>query len=114
MSRCPTTPIQLVLGVFDFAPPVGDYTSSGFPLVGGRVDYIAGRPVAALVYRHQQHMINVFVAPGGEERSAAGAIDSHGYHLLHWNDGGLSYWAISDLNARELQELADLIRPRSS
>jgi len=97
-------------GKIDFAPPVGDYVASGFPLIGGRVDYIAGRPVAALAYRHQQHLINVFIAPDDEDRWRAGTVDSHGYHLVHWNDGGLSYWAISDLNARELQTLADLIR----
>lgn len=101
-------------GKIDFAPPVGDYGANGFPLIGGRVDYLAGRPVAALVYRHQQHVINVFIAPAGEDRWRDGALNSNGYHLLHWSDGGLSYWAISDAGAHELQELADLLHPPHS
>ena len=90
-------------GKIDFAPPVADYAANGFPLVGGRVDYLAGRPVAALVYRHQQHVINVFIAPGGEDRWRAGAIDVARLPPAALECGGLSYWAISDLNARELQ-----------
>jgi len=97
-------------GKIDFAPAVGDYTASGFPLVGGRVDYIDGRAVAALVYRHQQHLINVFIAPAGADRWPGGAVDAHGYHLLHWSDAGLSYWAISDVSPPALQTLAELIR----
>jgi anti-sigma factor RsiW len=96
-------------GKIDFAPVVGDYAANGFPLVGGRVDYLAGRPVAALVYRHDRHVINVFVAPAGTERHRAGAADAQGYHLLHWTADGLSYWAISDANPQELRDLAELI-----
>jgi anti-sigma factor RsiW len=97
-------------GKIDFAPPVADFGSSGFPLVGGRVDYIGGRPVAALVYRHQQHVVNVFIWPGGGPDAAPQEASSQGYHLLRWSDGGLDYWAVSDLNARELGVLADRIR----
>jgi len=99
-------------GKIDFAPPVADYTASGFPLIGGRVDYLGGRPVAALVYRHQQHVINVFVWPNGGDPSAAREISSQGYHLLNWSDAGLEYWAVSDLNERELAGLVELIRQR--
>jgi anti-sigma factor RsiW len=98
-------------GKIDFAPPVADYASSGFPLIGGRVDYLAGRPVAALVYRHQQHVINVFLWPSGDaSESAPRELSAQGYHLLRWSEGGLAYWAVSDLNARELTVLAELIR----
>ena len=97
-------------GKIDFAPPVADYASSGFPLIGGRVDYLGGRPVAALVYRHQQHVINVFLWPSGGSESTAREISSQGYHLLSWSQAGLAYWAVSDLNVRELMVLAELIR----
>ena len=97
-------------GKIDFAPPVADYPSDGFPLVGGRVDYIGGRPVAALVYRHQQHLVNVFIWPTGSGASDPREFSSQGYHLLRWSDAGLEYWAVSDLNTRDLQRLAELIR----
>jgi len=92
----------------DFSPPVTDLTTSGFPLVGGRIDYVENRPVAVLVYRHRQHMIDLFVWPkGGLERSVpTGMASKSGYHLLHWAEGGMTFWAISDLNPKELQEFA--------
>jgi anti-sigma factor RsiW len=96
-------------GKIDFAPPVADYTSSDFPLIGGRVDYVGGRPVAALVYRHRQHVINVFIWPAGGEPGER-EVASQGYHLLRWSDAGLEYWAVSDLNSGELANLAELIR----
>jgi anti-sigma factor RsiW len=97
-------------GKIDFAPPVADFTASGFPLVGGRVDYIGGRPVAALVYRHDRHVVNVFIWPHATADAAPREFSSQGYHIVRWNDGGLEYWAVSDLNTRELEVLAALIR----
>lgn len=97
-------------GKIDFAPPVADYASSDFPLVGGRVDYVGGRPVAALVYRHRQHLINVFLWPAVGGESGGREISAQGYHLLRWSDAGLEYWAVSDLNPGELDNLAALIR----
>lgn len=96
-------------GKIDFAPPVADFTGSGFPLVGGRVDYVGRRPVAALVYRHNQHLVNVFIWPGSGAPKPR-EIASQGYHLARWSDGGLEYWAVSDLNAGELEGLVELIR----
>ena len=96
-------------GKIDFAPPVADFAGSGFALVGGRVDYVGRRPVAALVYRHGQHLVNVFIWPAGGESSPQ-ALSADGYHLMRWNDGGLQYWAVSDLNAGELGDLVELIR----
>jgi anti-sigma factor RsiW len=98
-------------GRLDFAPPVKDLKEQGFPLAGGRLDFLDGRTAAALVYHRRQHVINLFVWP------AAGAGDSgvrtasrRGYHLAHWVEGGLNFWAVSDLNADELGEFARLAR----
>ena len=97
-------------GKIDFAPPVADFTADGFPLVGGRVDYIDGHAVAALVYRRRQHVVNVFIWPAVGGDAGRREITAQGYHLLGWNDGGLQYWAVSDLNTHELETLADLMR----
>jgi anti-sigma factor RsiW len=94
-------------GRLDFAPPVRDFTAQGFPLVGGRLDFLAGRPVAALVYRRDKHLIDVFIWPGDHAASAASA---QGYDVASWTQGGMNFRAVSDLNATELAELSKLIR----
>src|SRR6267143_1053274 len=88
----------------DFAPPVVDLSSEGFPLVGGRLDYLDNRPVAALVYQRRKHFINLFVWPGetGAARPTM-AMSHQGYQLLHWADPDFNYWAVSDVNAKDLQ-----------
>src|SRR6266516_4250588 len=88
----------------DFAPPVIDLSSEGFPLVGGRLDYLDNRPVAALVYQRRKHFINLFVWPGetGAARPTM-AMSHQGYQLLHWADPDFNYWAVSDVNANDLQ-----------
>lgn len=95
-------------GKLDFAPPVQDWSAQGFELVGGRMDYIGGRAVAALVYRHQKHMINVFVWPesGADESSWIEVID--GFNVVRWRRGGMACRAVSDLSADELAKLAEL------
>jgi len=98
-------------GKVDFAPPVTDFTASGFPLVGGRVDYIAGRPVAVLVYHRRQHVVNVFIWPSGsDDDQGLRTLASEGYHLLRWTRSGLTFWAVSDVNAVDLESLAGLLR----
>jgi anti-sigma factor RsiW len=89
----------------DFSPPVTDLTAAGFPLTGGRVDYLDSRPVAALVYRHQQHVIDLFVWPD-DAKDHAGSMQTlsrHGYNVLHWRDAGMTFWAISDLQRDDLE-----------
>ena len=88
----------------DFAPPVVDLASEGFPLVGGRLDYLDNRPVAALVYQRRKHFINLFVWPGetGAARPTM-AMSHEGYQLLHWADSDFNYWAVSDVNVNDLQ-----------
>src|SRR3954467_3985097 len=104
-------------GKLDFSPPVVDLTSAGFPLVGGRLDYISGRVVAALVFRRREHVINVFVWPptaqGTQSASPIEATVQDGYHVVHWTEGGMTFWAVSDLNLPELRAFADAFRARA-
>ena len=100
-------------GKLDFSPPVQDLTAQGFALVGGRLDYVAGRPVAALVYRHRQHLINLFIWPTADGgNSTVQTLTKQGYNLVHWMHAGMSLWAVSDLNQEELVELARMLSGR--
>jgi anti-sigma factor (TIGR02949 family) len=98
-------------GRLDYSPPVYDFSDSGFPLVGGRVDYVGSRAVAVLVYQRRQHVISLFTWPAERD---AGTPDQRpqqtrqGYHILSWTQGGMTRWAISDLNGEELKEFARL------
>src|SRR6202035_18549 len=101
----------------DFAPAVPELSGKGFPLVGGRLDYLDNRPVAALIYQRRKHFINLFVWPA--ESNAAKAtktMSRQGYQLLHWVDSDFNYWAVSDVNANDLQtfrqDFDDQIHPR--
>jgi anti-sigma factor RsiW len=96
-------------GKVDVSPPVVDLVDQGFPLVGGRLDYIDEHEAAVLVYRRNKHFINLFVllAPGAGD-TAAQAWSREGYNLLHWTRGGQSFWAVSELNSAELQEFQAL------
>jgi len=96
-------------GKVDFAPPVADFKASGFPLVGGRVDYVAGRPTAVLVYTRNQHIVNVFIWPAGKgEGQARRNATYQGYHLSRWSESGLTCWAVSDVNSTDMETLAHL------
>lgn len=101
-------------GRLDFSPSVVDLAREGFPLAGGRLDYVGGRPVAALVYQRRKHLINVFTWPDAASPSDAGAPVKaparQGYNVYHWTKSGMVYWAVSDLNSEEFKDFARLLR----
>jgi len=100
-------------GKIDFSPPVNDFAKDGFPLVGGRLDYIDDRPVAALVYEHGKHVINVFMWPVSSGATSAGTTKTQqGYNVEQLTVAGIDCWVVSDLNKRELAEFAQLLRSR--
>jgi anti-sigma factor RsiW len=97
-------------GKLDFSPPVHDFSGRGYPLLGGRLDYLHGRPVAALIYGRRQHLINVFLWPTTGSAGSAAPMLRQGYHLLHWTTPEYSYWVASDLGLSELTGFAGLLR----
>jgi anti-sigma factor RsiW len=97
-------------GKIDFAPTVRDLSSDGFPLTGGRLDYLDGKTVVALVYHRSKHPINLFVAPApGNRDTTPGLIIHRGYSIFRWTHNEMEYWAVSDLNQTELHQFADLL-----
>jgi mycothiol system anti-sigma-R factor len=98
-------------GKLDFSPQVKDLTNQGFPLVGGRLDYLGNRSVAALVYQRGKHAINLFIWPSTNAAATSNtAVTRNGYHVVHWVNSGMSFWAVSDLNEKELLELTEMLR----
>jgi anti-sigma factor RsiW len=95
-------------GKLDFAPPVRDFANDGFPLLGGRLDVLDGKTVAALVYGRRKHIINVFVWPAGASVRATRPGESQGYHWVTWRNGGFDFLAVSDVNPVDLQQLSKL------
>ena len=94
----------------DFAAPVVDLSGEGFPLIGGRLDYLDNHPVAALVYQRRKHFINLFVWPASADANKVQkAITRQGYNLLYWADADFIYWAVSDVNASDLQTFKQLV-----
>jgi anti-sigma factor RsiW len=99
-------------GKTDFSPPVPDLGKDDFILVGGRLEVIHQQPAAAIVYRRRQHVIDLYVSPSAGGDSKPELHDLGGYHLLHWMQGNLSYWAVSDVDPIDLRAFSDLIRGR--
>jgi anti-sigma factor RsiW len=97
-------------GKLDFSPPVHDFSGRGYPLLGGRLDYLHGRPVAALVYGRRQHLINVFLWPAAGPVGGGAPLVRQGYHLLHWTTPEYTYWVASDLGLSELTNFAALLQ----
>jgi anti-sigma factor RsiW len=100
-------------GKLDFSPPVEDLANDGFPLVGGRLDYLEGREVAALVYQRRKHFINVFAWPDAAGSSSTQTIEPRqGYNIMRWSRGGFEFWAVSDVGASDLAEFVRLFETR--
>lgn len=95
-------------GRLDVAPPVVELTAQGFTLLGGRLDYVEAKPVAAIVYRRRVHVINLFCAPApGAARHGATMESLQGFNVRSWTENGLSLWAVSDINPDELAEFGE-------
>lgn len=93
-------------GRLDFAPPVKDLAAGGFPLVGGRLDYLQGRSVAVLVYSHGKHVIELFIWPASGRSGVPARAGRDGYNVLHWDANAMSFSAVSDLEPSGLEEFA--------
>ena len=101
-------------GKLDFSPVVKDFASAGFPLIGGRLDYIDNRTAAAVVYQHGKHVINLFMWPDGHEIGGQfETLSRNGYNLESFSKDGMQCWLISDLQASELNRLAHMIAGES-
>jgi anti-sigma factor RsiW len=90
---------------------VYDLTTEGFSLVGGRLDYLDHRPVAALVYRHRQHIIDLFIVPVTDDRKDVPprSLSRQGYHIIHWTHGGMAFWAVSDVEPAQLGKFREML-----
>jgi len=95
-------------GKLDFSPDVKDFASQGFPLIGGRLDYLTGRTVAALVYRRRQHVINLFTWPSDSTPVDESHFSRNGYNAVHWTYRSMTCWAVSDIGMNELEQFKDL------
>jgi anti-sigma factor RsiW len=93
-------------GRIDFAPPIKDLAAARFPLTGGRLDYLDGRPVAALIYQRDKHVIDLFVWPAAGETPPQSA-ERQGYNIVHWSQNGMAFWAVSDLETAQLKQFAE-------
>ena len=97
-------------GKLDFSPPVGDLAKQGFPLIGGRLDYLNNRPVAALVYQRDKHVINVFVWPSDKTAQTSGSIKAQqGYNVIRSTRSGMNFWTVSDLERSQLEKFVELL-----
>jgi anti-sigma factor RsiW len=95
-------------GRLDVAPPVADLTAVGFTLLGGRLDYVDAKPVAAIVYRRRVHVINLFCTPSpGAAKRAARMESLQGFNVRRWAENGLNLWAVSDIGTDELTEFGE-------
>ena len=99
-------------GRIDYAPPVFDFVAEGFPLRGGRIEHVRGNAVATLAYARDLHMIDLYVWPS-EARMAPLRNISRGFNVVHWADGAMEYWAVSDVEGAELERFAQLWQARA-
>lgn len=95
-------------GKLDFSPDVRDFAAQGFPLTGGRVEYVDRKPAAALVFNRRGHVINVFTWPTSAAAASPAVLNENGFNITRWSKGGMNYWVISDLNQGELDQFVRL------
>jgi anti-sigma factor RsiW len=100
-------------GRLDFAPPVFDLAGDGFPLLGGRIEHVRGDVVATLAYTRNRHVIDVFIWPSSEQLAPVRNL-RRGFNVVHWADGSMQYWAVSDMDHGEIETFARLWRERAA
>jgi anti-sigma factor RsiW len=98
-------------GRLDFAPPVFDLAGAGYPLVGGRIEHVRGNVVATLAYTRNQHLVDVFIWPSADHQGSVRSV-RRGFNVVHWADGSMQYWAVSDMDAGEIENFSRLWRER--
>jgi len=114
-SENPHTVKPWFAGKLDYSPPVIDLKDDGYPLAGGRLDLVNGRPVAALVYRRSQHVINLFVWPASGAGEGGVKVETkNGFNVAYWNEAGMTCWAVSDASEPALRQFADLFQKQRS
>jgi anti-sigma factor RsiW len=100
-------------GKLDYSPQVIDLTSSGYPLIGGRLDVLDHRDVAAIIYQRRQHHINLFIWPAGSSTVHGQSSEQDGFHVIEWAKSGMNYLAVSDLNEKELSDFVKMIQDQT-
>ena len=100
-------------GRLDYAPPVIDLASDGFPLLGGRIEHVRGQVVATLAYTRNRHVVDLFVWPSSERNPAVRQV-RRGFNVMHWADGSMQYWAVSDMDREEIESFARLWQQRAA
>lgn len=100
-------------GRLDYAPPVYDLASDGFPLIGGRIEHVRGSAVATLAYGHNRHVVDLFVWPSGERKPPERLL-RRGFNVVHWADGSMQYWAVSDMDRQEIESFTRLWQQRAA
>ena len=100
-------------GKLDYSPPVIDLAPSGYPLIGGRLDVLDGRTVAAIIYQRRRHDINLFIWPSDTHDLPGHFYIQHGYHILGWSKSGMNYLAISDLAEKEFRDFVKMIQDQT-
>jgi anti-sigma factor RsiW len=99
-------------GKLDYSPPVADLSEAGYKLAGGRLDMLENRPVAAIVYWHQDHVINEFVWPAGRRTVDFDVQSNQEYSMCAWNKSGFNYLIVADLSQANIEKFEDQIRER--
>jgi len=100
-------------GRLDYAPPVFDFAAEGFPLMGGRIEHVRGNVVATLAYARNRHVVDVFVWPGTAQSAPVRTV-RNGFNIMHWSDGAMQYWIVSDLERSELEAFTQLWQQRAA